>query len=52
MRTPEDNAAAVETLEHVLAALRADEDRDEATERLIQAMEDERAALLADRLRT
>jgi hypothetical protein len=39
-------------VEKVLAALRVDEERDNSTERLIQAMEDERAALLATRMST
>jgi hypothetical protein len=37
-------------VEHVVNALRSDVDRDAATERLIQELEDERAALVADRL--
>jgi hypothetical protein len=38
-------------VEHVLDVLRRDEDRDAAIERLIAELEDERAVLLAARLR-
>jgi hypothetical protein len=51
MRTPEDEDAALETLEKALAAIRRDTDRDDNTERVIQAMEDKRAELIASRLR-
>lgn len=37
-------------VEHVLGVLRRDDDRDEAIERLILELEDERAVLLAARL--
>jgi len=38
-------------IEHVLGVLRNDVDRDAAIERLIQDLEDERALLIATRLR-
>lgn len=50
MRTPDDEDAALETLEQALAAIRRDADRDEHTERVIQAMEDKRAELIAAKL--
>jgi N-formylglutamate amidohydrolase len=50
MRTPGDEDAALKTLEQALAAIRRDPDRDEHVERVIQAMEDERARLLAAKL--
>lgn len=37
-------------IEHILAVLRKDVDRDAAIERLIQDLEDERAILVASRL--
>lgn len=51
MRTPEDEDAALKTLEKALAAIRRDGHRDENTERVIQAMEDQRAELIAAKLR-
>jgi len=50
VRTPDDDDAALETLEQALAAIRRDPDRDEHTERVIQAMEDKRAELIAAKL--
>lgn len=50
MRTPDDEDAALETLEQALAAIRRDPDRDENTERVIQAMEGKRAELIAAKL--
>jgi hypothetical protein len=50
VRTPDDDDAALETLEEALAAIRRDPDRDEHTERVIQAMEDKRAELNAAKL--
>jgi hypothetical protein len=41
----------LELIEHILEVLRMDADRDEAIERLIQDLEDERATLLAGQLR-
>lgn len=41
---------ALDTMENVLAALRNAEERDDTIERLIQAIEDDRAVLLASRL--
>ena len=38
-------------VEHVLGVLREDADRDAAIERLIRELEDERALLVASRLR-
>jgi hypothetical protein len=38
-------------IEHVLGVLRKDVDRDAAIERLIQDLEDERAQIVASRLR-
>lgn len=37
-------------VEHLLQVLRRDRDRDDAIERLVQELEDQRAALLARRL--
>ena len=53
MYTPEDEDEdeALRTLELALAAIRRDTDRDESTERVIQAMEDKRAELIAAKLR-
>jgi hypothetical protein len=51
VRTPDDEDAALETLEQALAAIRRDTDRDEHTERVVQAMEDMRAGLIAAKLR-
>jgi hypothetical protein len=50
MRMPDDEDAALEALEQALAAIRRDADRDENTERVIQAMEDKRAELIAAKL--
>jgi hypothetical protein len=41
----------LELIEHVLEVLRRDVERDEAIERLIQDLEDERATLVATQLR-
>lgn len=41
----------LELIEHVLEVLRTDAERDEAIERLIQDLEDERATLVAGQLR-
>jgi hypothetical protein len=51
MSTPEDEDEALATLELALAAIRRDADRHESTERVIQAMEDKRAELIAAKLR-
>ncbi len=51
MFTPEDEDETLRTLELALAAIRRDTDRDESTERVIQAMEDKRAELIAAKLR-
>lgn len=52
MSTPEEEEdEALATLELALAAIRRDVDRDESTERVIQAMEDKRAELIAAKLR-
>jgi hypothetical protein len=51
MHTPEDEDAALDTLEHALAAIRREPNRDEATVRVIQAMEAKRAELIAAKLR-
>lgn len=51
MRGPDDEDAALEALEQALAAIRGDVDRDENTERVIQAMEEKRAELMASKLR-
>jgi hypothetical protein len=51
MPTHDDDDVALETLEQALAAIRRDDKRDENTERVIQAMEDKRAELIASKLR-
>ncbi len=51
MSSPDDDDEALATLELALAAIRRDVDRDESTERVIQAMEDKRAELIAAKLR-
>lgn len=51
MSTAEDEDEALATLELALAAIRREADRDESTERVIQAMEDKRAELIAAKLR-
>ncbi len=51
MFTPEDEDEALRTLELALAAIRRDTDRDESTKRVIQAMEDKRAELIAAKVR-
>jgi hypothetical protein len=51
MRSLGDEDAALETLEHALAVIRRAPDRDENTERVIRAIEDERARLIASKLR-
>jgi hypothetical protein len=51
MHTPHDEDAALEALEQALAAIRGDAERDANTERVIRAMEDKRAELIAARLR-
>jgi hypothetical protein len=40
----------LDLIEHVLDVLRTDDDRDDAIERLIQDLEDERAKQLASRI--
>jgi hypothetical protein len=51
MPTHDEEDAALELLEQALAAIRRDPARDETTERVIQAMEDKRAELIASKLR-
>jgi hypothetical protein len=46
-----DEVEALGTMEDVLASLRNDESRDEVLQRLIDAIEDDRASILADVMR-
>lgn len=50
VRNADDLSDPLKMVEHVLSVLRQDVDRDAAIERLIQDLEDERAALVASRL--
>lgn len=47
MSSVEETQLALQTTENILASLRREPEPDEATRNLIEAIEDERAALLA-----